>query len=183
MDRKRDRKRFIQVMAALSEIFDAGKEVSALKSELYFKSLDRFSIEEIELGAQRLIHSRTTATFPKPAEFIQEIQGTGEEKSIQAWALVDKIMRERGNYISVDFGDKKIHQAIEMLGGWEYLGTVTEDEWKWKHKEFKTLYESLQNDKGPPYVIGIDEKKRAEGGYKALPPLKVYGIKDTKLLR
>lgn len=84
-----------------------------------------------------------------------------EDPSTKAWLLIDNAMRKHGPYVSIDFGDKKIHKAIESLGGWEYLGTLSEDDWKWKRKEFDSIYEALSNDNQfyPDHVIGTFESK------------------------
>ena len=164
MEQNQDKVRFAHVMAALNEIFDSGKELSAMKTELYFKCLESYPIEEVEFAARKLIDCRTTASFPKPAEFIECIEGNNKDKPANAWALVDQAMRKHGNYVSVNFGDRKIHRCLEMLGGWEYLGTLSEDEWKWKRKEFETLYAALP-DQGPDYLPGYFEKTNLEKGF------------------
>jgi len=183
MNLKKDKMRFAQAMAALGEIFDAGRESSALKTELYFQSLEKFSIDEIEKASTSLINTRTTATFPKPGEITEAIEGRREDKARRAWAVVDDTMRKHGNYVSVNFGQPKIHRCIEMLGGWEYLGTLTEDEWKWKRKEFESLYEALP-EQGPDHIAGFIEKSNIEKGYDPPPVLQVGDkAKAQKLLQ
>ena len=157
--KKKDEKRFAQLMAVLGEVFDSGNQTSAMKVEIYFQALTRFTIEELETAVKSVLQNRKTATFPKPAEVAEAILGSKTENAVQAWALVDDTMRKHGNYVSVDFGDRHTHRCIELMGGWDYLGTLTEEEWKWKRKEFESLYSALP-DNGPEYVVGLTEKTR-----------------------
>ena len=183
MDAKKDKKRFAQVMAALGEVFDSGKDTSALKTEIYFKALAGMSIENIEKAATMIIQTRTVASFPKPAEMIEAIRGTTGDQSAKAWVLIDETMRKYGNYCSVNFGDPKLHRCIELMGGWEYLGKLEENEWKWKRKEFESLYASLPENQGPDYVPGISERVNVAKGYDADPVLQVQGWDERKLIK
>ena len=157
--------RFAQVMIALNEVFGIGPEPSSIKVEIYSQALSDLSIEAIETATKLIISCRTTATFPKPAEIREAIHGKREDDATRAWALVDKAMRQIGNYDSVNFGDRKIHTVIEMLGGWESLGTLTEDEWKWKRKEFEGLYKAINPAEGPEYLPGVVEKNNVPRGF------------------
>ncbi len=153
----KDKKKFAEYMTLLGELFD--KEISPLLRDTYWKVLDGFDDVECERAFQETI--KTCKFFPKPVELLEVINGTEADKAVEAWAKVDKAMREIGNYDSVDFGDRKIHKCIEMLGGWDYLGTLTESDWKWKRKEFESLYHGIKSEDGPDYIPGLAEKNNA----------------------
>lgn len=166
----KSRKKFAELMALMGELFD--KKISPLLAETYWKILENFNDNECEAAFKHVI--KTSKFFPKPVDFLEYLHGDGDNAT-EAWAMVDQAMRGIGPYESIDFGDRKIHACIEILGGWDYLGTLTEDEWKWKRKEFESLYRGISATDGPDHVLGLAEKQNArlcEGelrGYLPLP--------------
>jgi len=162
----KDKREFAAKMAALSEVFDDGKEISKFKMDVYFKSLERFSIEQISNAISAMITGRVYPSFPKPAEIIQEINGRKEDVAALAWVEVVKTLKHTGTYESVQFADPVIHSAIDAMGGWIKLGDMTEDEEKWKAKEFERLYSIMANrGNHPQYLIGIVERDNGANGY------------------
>jgi hypothetical protein len=157
----KNKKMFSNYMTMIGEIFD--KAISKPLLEIYWETLKPFLDGECEDAFKKII--ATSKFWPKPADFLDILQGNNEEKAVQAWAMVDEAMRKHGNYVSLDFGDPKIHRCIELLGGWDYLGTLTEEEWKWKRKEFKSAYKALPNDQGPEHIAGLIEKDNSVRGY------------------
>ena len=157
----KDKKKFREIMAALAEVFD--KEISETLLAVYWQVLEPYQDDE----ALKALNSclKGCKFFPKPADILEFLQGKVDDRAVQAWEQVDKTMREHGNYVSVDFGDSKIHRVIELLGGWSYLGTLTEDEWKWKRKEFESAYRAIQGNGGPARVAGLIEQSNAPFGY------------------
>lgn len=149
----KNKKKFTECMTMLGELFD--KEISKTLQTVYWDILQPFDDERCVMAFNQVV--KECKFFPKPVEILVFLQGTSEDKAVQAWALVDNAMRKTGNYESLDFGDPKIHQCIEILGGWSQLGTLTEDEWKWKRKEFESLYKALPEGQGPKSVSGFFE--------------------------
>lgn len=163
MENKRE---FRKLMAALAEVFD--KEITETLLGVYWKVLEPFSDEEAMGSLNRCLVS--CRFFPKPADLLESLKGKEEDRATQAWELVDQTMRRVGNYQSVDFGDQKIHRVIELMGGWPYLGTLDENEWKWKRKEFESAYRALQGTGGPERVAGLIEQTNAPLGYEVPEP-------------
>lgn len=156
----KNRKKFNELMTAIAEIFD--KTISEPLLMVYWKLLEPFSDED----AIRALNLALTSCkfFPKPADILEHLQGKQEDQAIQAWVLVDEAMRRHGNYVSLNFGDPKIHRVIELMGGWEYLGTLDEKEWTWKRKEFESAYRAIVGEGGPPKITGfIEQRNRAQG--------------------
>jgi hypothetical protein len=165
-------------MTALAEVFD--KEITETLFSVYWKVLEPFRDDESIQALNKCLTS--CRFFPKPADLLESLQGKEEDRATQAWEIVDRAMRTQGNYVSVDFGDSRIHQAIEMLGGWSYLGTITEDEWKWKRKEFESAYRALQGNGGLDHVSGLIEQENAPRGYKVPTPRRI-GTPRKRLLQ
>jgi hypothetical protein len=157
--KKTDLEKFAVIMAMLAEVFNDGKEISKNKVELYFKALEKYEIDKISLAASNMIQARVYPSFPKPAEILQEINGTNADRATEAWIGVLNTVKNVGNYQSVKFADPVIHSVINVMGGWDNLAsTMTVDEEKWKQKEFERLYQ-VMNRRGnhSKYLPGTHE--------------------------
>lgn len=158
----KNKKMFMEYMTLLGEIHD--KEISDTLKNVYWKALQHFTDEECKKAFDNFI--LTSKFFPKPAHFNEVIRGIdNSDPAIEAWARVDEAMRKYGSYISLNFNNPKIHKCIELLGGWEYLGGLSEDDWKWKRKEFETAYRGMRSNDGPTHVTGTIEKDNLLRGY------------------
>ena len=182
---KQDELKFAELMAVLAEVYDDGRPPSKLKMEVYFQALKQFSIDEIERAVKGLIYTRATASFPKPAELIQEIRGTTSNRATMAWLDVLEAVNRVGNYRGVKFSDPVIHGVIEVMGGWVKLAeSLKWDEEKWKQKEFEKLYEVLAKnprEKTPKYLPGLCEIQNAVNGYEVESEIVKIGYKKLQL--
>lgn len=163
-----DYEKFAVMMATLAEVFNDGKEVSKIKMEIYFKSLERYPIEHISQAITSMINSRVYPSFPKPAEIIQEITGKAENRATESWLQVLEAVKRIGNYESVKFADPVIHSVVHVMGGWPQLCMMENDEVKWKQKEFERLYEvisSSRDGKHPDYLPGTSEMENFKNGF------------------
>jgi len=158
--KKQDLVKFAELMVVMAEVYDSGRPPSAIKTEVYFKALNGFEITAIQKAIERMIMERVYPSFPKPAEIIQEIQGTTEDRATTAWIEFIKTVKRVGTYESVQFSDPVIHSVCEFMGGWTEVGKWLEAELKWKQKEFERLYSIMSNnDKHPRYLPGIFESQ------------------------
>jgi len=184
---QQDELKFAELMAVLAEVYDDGRPPSKLKMEVYFRALEQFDIDSIGNAIKDLIYTRTTASFPKPAEIIQEIRGTTSNRATLAWVDVLETVKRVGHYQSVKFSDPVIHGVIEVMGGWIRLaGDMTTDEEKWKQREFEKLYEVLSKnprDKNPEYLPGWHEIHNAVTGYDIKPEVIMIGFSNRACQR
>ncbi|MFA5323414.1 MAG: DUF6475 domain-containing protein [Smithella sp.] len=180
---KLDYKQFAAVMATLAEIFNDGKEISPIKTELYFKALSRFSIEEISIAASSMIQERVYPSFPKPAEIIEFIEGKKGDQATLAWLQVLETVKRVGNYQSVQFADIAIHSVIEAMGGWPQLCMMEVADEKWKQKEFERLYSviSQREAKHSPHLPGTHELSNQLQGFKV--PVEMVKIGFEKQIK
>ena len=162
MNQKKDKIRFAQVMAALGEVFDFRRETSALKTEIYFKTLEKFPIEEIEKACAKLIKSRVTASFPKPAEIIGLMKPKDAHLKIdkfEAWGMVMSGL-ECGTIPK----DGRIQEALRRLGGWTWLQDKGYDDLHWLEKRFIEHFEQIvESRKYDNDMIAAEERKLLEG--------------------
>jgi hypothetical protein len=175
-----DKKKFADLMMALAEVFDNGRDPSAVKVEIYFKALENFGISDIDRAVSRMISTRVFASFPKPAEIIQEIDGSAEELALNAWSKVSYAIRHVGQYESVAFDDPVIHSVIEAMGGWHQMQEPNAYHPVFSQKEFMNLYPiKAKLGDHPEKCAGLFEDTMA-GGYKDFikPPVRI-GTNNT----
>ena len=159
------------------------REVSEAMAKLIWESLKPFDDSYCEVAFKKVLLS---GRYYK--DLLPDLQealngGNQSDQAVEAWEMVDWAMRHVGNYDSVNFGDRRIHAVIEMLGGWENLGLITEDEWKWKRKDFESLYKAINPKLGPEYLPGLAEKQNSVRGlYSHIKEPFYVGKGETKML-
>jgi hypothetical protein len=158
----KDEIKFKQYMTTLGELFD--RPMTSLLTTLYWKVMEPFTDEECERAFKEILFS--AKFFPKPAEFIEVLRGNESDLVAQAWIKTVEAIRHYGNYASIKFDDPVIHAVIEFMGGWPETGNWTDDELKWKQREFERLYGIMQaRGKHPEYLPGLIETTNRAKGY------------------
>lgn len=176
-----DKKRFAQVMLAISEYYQ--RELSDAVLQLYWRGLEQYDVAAIESAVERHMRSPDTGQhLPKIADVIRMIGGTSNDAALVAWSKVDKAVRHIGTYRTVVFDDHLIHRAVQEMGGWILLGSKTEDEWPFVAREFENRYRGLRTTDGgreyPAKLLGIFDRENGHQGYAEDPPVL---IGDTDL--
>ena len=115
-----DRERFARVILMISEVYK--DTFSAPRTELYFQSLKRFDIDDIERALPIMIADPGRRFSPKPGDFVESIEGTPTDRALRSVTRVEVAAASVGPYHSVTFGPdaegRLIHSLIEHLGGW-----------------------------------------------------------------
>lgn len=161
-----DKKAFLKVMYGISEIFNSGNPLNEQLLDIYFNIFNKYSIDTFTQAVTRMLTTRTFNSFPKPAEIIQEIEGSSEDKSLTAWLLVKETIARVGAYKSVQFDDLVIHTVISAMGGWPKVCEVLDDDLKWMQKEFERLYRLCKT--WPTKIIrlvGLTEQQNSARDY------------------
>jgi hypothetical protein len=110
-----DRDWFADQMEGLGLTYD--KEVTDPLSEIYFRALMAYSVEQIERAVNQIII--TSKFFPKPSELIELIEGSPDDQAAIAWEVANEAMRKAGYFQSVLFEDAAIGAAlITTFGSW-----------------------------------------------------------------
>lgn len=166
MNKVKDKKKFAELMMGLAEVFDDGKESSAMKIEIYWKALEEFKISDVEKAVISIVKNRVFANFPKPGEITQYISGDAEEKATKAWLKVSWAVKHIGQYASVRFDDPIIHSVIEAMGGWYQIQEIGKWHDTWTQKEFINLYKIMEKkDEHPKQCTGLTEVENISQGY------------------
>lgn len=136
---------FQRAFGTMCEVWE--KELSPTMAAIYFKVLERFSIQVVEKSIMQAIG--TCKFFPKPAELLELIHGAGgtveDVALIQATIALDAIKRI-GGYESVQFKDPVTNAVIQYgFGGWVKLcNELMGDNEKWFLKDFQAMYRSFK---------------------------------------
>lgn len=125
-----------------------GKEVSTAAVIMFVRIMEgEMSFREAKKALD--MHLRTPERegtfFPKPADLIRIIKGTGADHAQLAWSKVESAVRHVGTYKSVVFDDAIIHRVLADMGGWPMLGQKTEDELPFVANEFRARYHALKS--------------------------------------
>lgn len=159
---KRDGKVFGDLLNACGEVY--GQPVTDAQIKIWWAALHQYSIEQFTAALEHIV--KTSKFMPKPAEIIEAIDGTIEEKSTNAWVKVVEALKKYGVYHSVAFDDPLIPAVIGAMGGWQQLCMGRSNDLPFRAKEFGQIYQVFK--KNPPsylpkYVVGHHEMAADSG--------------------
>ena len=177
-----DYKQFANALGVLCEIH--GKELSPLATQVYFKALEKFSIEEVEAAFSNA--HVNCKWFPKPVELIELIQGGPENLSDRAEVEAGKVLqaiKSHGAYLSVQLDDPVTAAVIQQgFGGWIKLcEDLKADSEKWFRKDFVKIYQAYarQGIKYDGHLAGLIEAENTTRGFTAhIPEPVLIGYDD-----
>lgn len=166
-----DRPAFYAMMTGLFEMY--GKRASPELLEIYFGALTAYDLPDLQRAANGHALDPDAGQFmPKPADFVRHIDGSKATRAMRAWSLVERAIRQVGQYESVTFDDPVIHRVIEDMGGWvDLCSTATEKDLEFRGVEFGKRYQGYSLQGGvaewQPRLIGLIE---ADHVSRKLPP-------------
>lgn len=112
-------------------------------TRLYFESLEHYDIEEFKKACKKITTTRVYPTMPKIAEFVEAIEGSIDERAVEAWDEAMNACAKYGPYRSVSFVDEAINRAVShIVGGWDKINNCGLDELVWVKKEFLSAYKA-----------------------------------------
>lgn len=168
-----DVKIFSGLMAGVGELYN--KTISAALTKIYWLTLKCYEIEDVQHAFNAHIHNPDCGQFfPKPADIVRFIEGSGETKALVAWTKVEKAIQQIGIYQSVAFDDPLIHAVLEDMGGWVKLCTVTDIQLPFCANEFQKRYMGFvlkKPNRHPRYLCGIIECDNTKNGYELEAPI------------
>jgi len=173
---------FTKLLAGIGELY--GKAISETLTDIYWQTLKRFELEDIVQAFEAHVYNPDGGQyFPKPSDVVRFIEGSGETRALQAWAVVEKAIRYIGAYKSIVFDDLIIHAVLEDMGGWVKLCSSTLDELPFRAHEFQKRYMGFvikAPKRHPQYCCGISEAENTKNGYPIQPRLIVGDLKKAE---
>jgi hypothetical protein len=104
--------KFTQCLLVLGEVFS--EQISEIRLEAYRVALDGYELSAIEGAINRAIGS--AKFFPKPAELIELMEGSHDDRAGQAWRVLLDATSDGGN-ASVKFLDPAAAVAVDVTFG------------------------------------------------------------------
>lgn len=163
---RQDASRFASSLTAMAALY--GQEPIPQVVEIYFRSLEKFTIDEVEQGISKACS--TLKFFPKPVELIECITGgsgnLADRAMIEACRVLEAV-KSIGTYSTVCFDDP-ITQAVivQQFGGWAKFAEMREENEKWFVKDFTAGYQAFarQNVRHYGALPGISHGQNALTG-------------------
>jgi hypothetical protein len=143
--------------------------ISKRLTDIYWEALERFEWEDVKLAFEAHIPNPDCGQFfPKPADIVRWIEGSGETRALRAWSKVEQAIIQVGIYKSIAFDDPLIHIVIEEMGGWIRLCGVTFQELPFRANEFQKRYLGFvykKPERHPKYLPGLTELENGKNGF------------------
>lgn len=175
-------KRFAELMAGIGELFD--KEISQNLTRLYWNVLNKFTDGEVEMAFNKAVH--TCKFFPRPADLIEMIQGSVDDRIATAFVQLQDACGRIGAYQSVMFRDPGLEAVVEAWGGWPEVCHLPLEEWQYRQKQFRDLYRAnMDKARESKKLTGMTESGNRESGHLEDIPEPVMvgaGPREGKLL-
>lgn len=163
---RQDAPRFVSSITAMGALYERHPEAQVI--EIYFRALEKFTIDEVEQGISKACS--TLKFFPKPVELIDCITGgsgnLADKAMVEACRVLEAI-KNIGTYTTVCFDDP-ITQAVivQQFGGWAKFADMLVDSEKWFIKDFTSGYQAFarQNVRHYGALPGISQGRNALTG-------------------
>lgn len=146
-----DRKTFAEVVLGFAEL--KGKQLSAPALELYWRAMQRWSLDDFLAAAEQLV--RTSEFMPTPKDF-EDLRKAGRRTAGEAWTIV--LDYARHNYSQWDYGlpclngnaqpepdDELLLRAVRAIGGFKAVAISPIDKTPFLERRFCEHYEQMQD--------------------------------------
>lgn len=163
---------FVELLGEVAEVYGRDK-LTPRAARIYFNAVEAHSLSEVRAALAR--HVKANKFFPRPADILEQIEGSAEDRARAAWRKVLAALSRCGTWESVRFDDPRIHAALENMGGWISLGGMETKELPFREKDFAAWYAKAERagadwNTVPGALFGrIAATNRANGH--ALPPV------------
>jgi hypothetical protein len=168
-----DREQFVNTMTGLCDLY--GKPLSEFILDTYYDIFKDYEFQQFESAVRKCVKEKVYNTLPKPAEILEFLEGTRDDKALIGWLQVKEAITKGGYHASIEFSDPIIANAINELGGWQWICMQDKSEEPFIQKRFMDLYRLFlkrgvnRNIK----LIGFIEARNSELGHKIPEPIRI----------
>ena len=151
-----DRKKFIEVVVGFCEL--KSKQLSAPALELYWRSLQHWTLGDFLAAAEQLV--RTSEFMPTPKDF-EDLRKASRSTSGEAWVLACETARNwRELRPNVSSGDPFVDRVARAVGGYRAIAMHDSEKLHFLEKRFAEHFEAMQEvgdtrDALPELMIGL----------------------------
>ncbi len=160
---------FYCIFRVMSEYYGAHPSNSLM--EIYWQAFKSWTTEDFQKACNAVMFTKKFRDQRQPLplipEIIEAVFGKPEDRAALAYHTLVEAMRRIGSWETVIFEDGAIGQAIDAMGGWEYVNGITIEEWKFRRRDFESLYLAHTNrgDNEPVTCPGAFDKINGTTGY------------------
>lgn len=151
-----DRKKFLEVVVGFAEL--KGKQLSVAALELYWRSLQHWSLPDFLAAAEQLV--RTAEFMPTPKDF-EDLRKAARPTSGEAWILARETARNwRPLRQNVSSGDPFVDRIARAVGGYRAIAMHDSDKLHFLERRFAEHFAAMQEasetrDALPSLMIGV----------------------------
>ena|SRR3990167_8007559 len=179
-----DKNRFLELMTGLSQLYD--KDLSPFALDIYYDIFKDYGFPQLEKAVKQVIANNKYNCIPKPAEILEYLDGTRDDKALTAWYQLMEAVRKGGYHASVEFADPLIPCVVNELGGWMWFCCTQKEELPFIQKRFEDLYRLFLKRQIRPInqrLIGCHEAQNAQSGKETALPIRIGFIEITQQIK
>lgn len=138
---KADRKPFLEIILGFAEL--KGKALSAPAMELYWASMQAWSLADFQIAANHLL--KTCTFMPTPKDF-NDLRLAGRDTAAEAWIKARQSLAwGLHGYTEKPGIDPLISKALRAIGGANVLAMTDEDELPFLERRFIEHYTDISD--------------------------------------
>jgi len=174
-----NKERFASIMVGLCDIY--GIVPSEFILDTYYAIFKDYDNKSLENAINKCIKGRVYNNIPKPAEILEYLEGTKDDKALIAWLQLKEAVVKGGYYASIEFADPIISNCVNELGGWVWFCNQPKDELPFVEKRFMDLYRLFlkRGVTDNQRLIGFIEAQNSNKGYDIPEPIRIGFVNDT----
>jgi hypothetical protein len=132
------------------------------KKEVWANILRGYPAEKIMRATIKYLE--TSRFFPFVSDIIKLIEGNRAGEAEKAWSNLIEDIIDIGYYGTPSKWkkDKIVEEIVEILGGWQKVCDIKEDEIKWVRREFIVLYKTIKEQKqiGREEILALEKREQ-----------------------
>jgi len=180
-----DKSKFVTIMTGLCEIYK--QTPSQFIYDMYYDIFKDYEDTQFSNSIKKVLSTYKYNTLPKPADILEYLDGSSEDKSLIAWLKAKEAVVKGGYPATIEFDDPVISNCIKELGGWDWFCKQEIENLCFVEKRFRDLYKLFQKRETntPVKLIGFIENKNSNLGFKDNIPrsIKIGFDKEDKELK
>ncbi len=181
------KEKFVPLITGLCELYN--KTPSEFIYDIYYELLKDFEYKAVESAIRQVVKSHKYNTLPKPADILEFLEGSKDDKAMIAWLKVKEALEKGDYYNTIEFNDPIISHCITaMSGSWMQFcdDTTLKKDIPFIEKRFLDMYKLFlkrEVDK-PEKLIGfIEAENRKDGHLENIPKPIQIGQKERLRLK
>lgn len=139
-----DRAEFAKILLGLAEI--KGREISKAAAELFWNSMQHWSLQDFRNAANHLV--RTAEYMPTPKQF-EDLRRAGRPAAAEVWSSVRRYLTYNPRGYTLDPQcPPMIAKCVAAIGGANAIAMCDQDALHFLERQFCQRYEELQDVTG-----------------------------------